>query len=245
MLFDLVQTLATLAHGRLGCVGDSVRTDSRSRRCRRAWAPHLAATREVVRAAIAGTARRDTAVVLGSGRLDDVPLATLCTSFARVLLVDAVHPLAARIRAAWYRDVTMIAADLSGSFSLPLARSLDLESPLPTLYGDPSVDLVISVNLLSQRPILPVARLEGSRRNLGRRRPEDGDKLGHAIVSRHLEALATPPRRRLRRLAALSGPYLALAPPLPSRPRASTGLVMPRSPVNALFSKRFRPGAVA
>lgn len=198
MLFDFVQGLATpapLDHRRLGCVGDSVRTGSRSRRCRGAWAPHLEATQDVVRAAIAGTARRDTAVVLGSGRLDDVPLVDLAEAFRRVVLVDAVHPFAARLRARRHRNVAMITADLSGSFALLLSRALDLEAPLQPVCGDPATDLVISVNLLSQLSIRPVERLESSSGGLGRWRPEDGDRLGRTIVSRHLEALAALPSR--------------------------------------------------
>lgn len=194
MLQSLV-TPAPLAYRRLGCVGDAVRTGSRSRRCRRAWAPHLAATREVVCEAIHGVARHDTAVILGSGRLDDVPLTMLAKSFARVVLVDVVHPFAARRRARPYRNVEMITADLSGSFSLVLSRGSDLEAPLPPICSERSTNLVVSANLLSQLPLRPVERLEASSRGYGRWRPDDGDDLGREIVARHLEALAALPAR--------------------------------------------------
>lgn len=193
MLVDLLQTLATpapLDHRRLGCVADSIRTGSRARRCQRAWAPHVAATRAAVRASIAACARREAAVVLGSGRLDDVPLADLAGAFRRVVLVDAVHPFAARWRTRPFDTIDRITADLSGSFPLLLGRADDLGPALPPVCAAPGTDLVVSANLLSQLPIRPVERLEASRRGLGRWRPQDGDRFGRTIVTRHLDALA-------------------------------------------------------
>lgn len=192
MLLDLLRVLATPAprdHRRLGCVGDSIRTGSRARRCAAAWAPHLAATRSVIRAAIDGTETRGTAVVLGSGHLDDVPLDDLAGAFARVVLVDAVHPLPARRAARVRGNVTLLTADLSGSFALLLGRSDGLGAMLPAICAAPETGLVVSVNLLSQLPIRPVERLEASRRPLGSYAPEDGDALGRAIVAGHLAAL--------------------------------------------------------
>src|SRR5690242_1514443 len=72
---------------------------ARHRRCRAAWASHLAHSRRAVERAIARAAGRDTVIVLGSGRLLDVPLATLAAAFRHVVLVDALHPLSARLRA--------------------------------------------------------------------------------------------------------------------------------------------------
>ena len=193
MLFDLIQMLATpapLAHRRLGCVGDSIRTASRARRCRTAWAPHLSATRAVIREAIAVSGRRDTVVVLGSGALDDVPLAELAGAFARVLLVDAAHPWSARLEARRHANVGLLAADLSGAFGLLLGRADDLGPMLPSVCAAPETDLVVSANLLSQLPIRPVERLEASRKPLGRWRSEDGEAFGRRIVEGHLDALA-------------------------------------------------------
>ena len=188
-MFQVLATPAPLDHRLLGCVTDSIRTGSRARRCRRAWAPHLSATKDAVRAGIAACVGRDTAVVLGAGRLDDVPIADLAGAFRRVVLVDAVHPFAGRMRARGFPNVARETADLSGSFPLLLGRADDLRPALPSVCSAPGTDLVVSVNLLSQLPIRPVERLEGSPRGLGRWRPDDGDRLGRAIVAGHLDAL--------------------------------------------------------
>lgn len=193
MLLDLLHLLTTpapRAQRRLGYLRDSIWLMSRARRCRRAWAPHLAASRAVMRAAIAGTERRDTAVVLGSGLLLDVPLADLARSFRRVVLVDAVHLRPARRAIRAFSNVETLTADLSGAMALMTGAARELEPCLPPVCAEPGTGLVISANLLSQLPIRPVARLEASRRPLGGWTPADGDAFGRRIVEAHLGALA-------------------------------------------------------
>lgn len=171
-LFHYLATPAPWAIRRRGHVGASVALLARSRRCRRAWAPHLAAARRAALAAAEGLPRRRTAMVLGSGLLDDVPLAELAAGFERVLLVDAVHPWPARLAAGQHANVARVTADL-------------VVEPLDALLREPGLDLVVSANLLSQLPILPVARTEG--------RGADADPLGRRIVVDHLQALAAAP----------------------------------------------------
>lgn len=68
---------APLRLRRLGYVRQSGLLHARSRRCRAAWAPHLENARGIVAAAAEATRGRRHAVVLGSGLLDDIPLAIL------------------------------------------------------------------------------------------------------------------------------------------------------------------------
>lgn len=193
MLLDFLRFLATpapTAQRRLGYLRDSIWLESRARRCRAAWAPHLAASRAVMSEAIRTCPRRDTAVVLGSGLLQDVPLAELTRAFRRVVLIDAVHPLATRRAVRSLSQVELLTADLSGAMALMTGEAADLDPPLPPVCAEPETGLVISANLLSQLPIRPVARLEGSRRPFGPWTREDGDAFGRRIVEGHLAALA-------------------------------------------------------
>lgn len=193
MIADLIRLLATpapLGHRRIGCVADSVRLAARARRCRVPWAPHQAATRAAILASAAQAEGRRTAIVLGSGPLDDVPLAELAAMFERVVLVDAVHLWKARRLARRFANVELITFDLSGSFALLLGRAEQLQPGLPPPCAAPEVDFVASVNLLSQLPIRPVERLENARRAIGPWRPEAGEPFGRAIVAAHLAALS-------------------------------------------------------
>lgn len=189
-LFRYIATPAPPAQRRLGYLRDSIWLQSRAHRCRAAWAPHLAASRDVMRAAIATRGRRDTVVVLGSGLLADVPLAALTDAFRRVVLVDAVHPLATRRAVRALAQVELLTADLSGAMALLTGHASDLKPCLPPVCAEPGTDLVISANLLSQLPIRPVARLEGGRRAYGPWTPQDGDAFGRRIVEAHLADLA-------------------------------------------------------
>lgn len=170
-------------HRRLGYVRESVSLLSRSRRCRGAWAPHLAAARAVIAESFAELQQRRAAIVLGSGLLDDVPLGALAAAFETVLLVDAVHPWPTRRAVRSYANVRLLTADLSGSADWLLGRAAELNDPLPALLADRPIDFVISANLLSQLPILPLAWLE----ERGAIVPEG---LGSRIVAAHLDGLA-------------------------------------------------------
>ena len=184
MLLDWLHYLTTPApkdFRRVGFVRDSIWLLSRSRRCRAAWQTHLMRSRELVIEIVAGLRKRRTVVVLGSGLLDDVPLEALARSFESVVLVDVVHPWPARAAMRRHGNVRLVEFDLSGCVDWMLGRSRDLGPVLPDICHASDVDLVISANVLSQLPILPLDWFE-ARGGL----PAD---LGSRIVSAHLDGL--------------------------------------------------------
>ena len=131
---------------------------SKSRAARSAWEPHCERSRQIVLAATQRCERRRKAVILGSGWLLDVPLAELCSSFNEVVLVDLLPPLATRWRTRRYRSVSLLAADVSGTAQAVWQAVEDRSSlprSVPDLFiGDEEVDLVVSLNLLSQLPCM-------------------------------------------------------------------------------------------
>lgn len=135
----------------------AVRLWSRAGRCARAWKPHLDRSRAAILAGAEACARRRTALILGSGVLADVPLRELSRLFEKVVLVDVVHLPTIRWRARRLGNVDCEAIDLSG-VAAGLARSVERPWPAPvSRYGldDPSVDYVVSLNLVSQLPLAP------------------------------------------------------------------------------------------
>lgn len=184
---------------RMGYVRELVAIEARQRRCSEAWAPHQAETRAIVEEAVALCPGRERAVVLGSGLLLDIPLARLVERFAEVVLVDIAHLPSTRAAVAPFETVTLLEADLSG-----VARPVDVlvaaerqgygPLPLPEPHPSPpvppeTVDLVVSVNLLTQLPATPVAWIE---RRLGARHGFDEARLAdyrEAILRAHLELL--------------------------------------------------------
>lgn len=141
----------------LGYLDEQVSIKTRHERCRRVWEPHLDRTRQVILAAAERCAQRRKAVIFGSGMLLDVPLAELASTFREVILVDVVHPLGAGWQLA---NAKAVAADVTGVAETVYYLASSGGEPLPrftpTLFCDDSeVDLVASVNLLSQLPYLP------------------------------------------------------------------------------------------
>jgi hypothetical protein len=159
-----------------------------------AWAPHLGRTRELIRAALRRCAARRKAVVLGSGWLNDVPLAELAGAFAEVVLVDAVHPRAARRQARRWANVSLRSADVTGTaeavWRVAWDRRATLPRSAPELFcGDGEVDLVASVNLLSQLPCLPERYLLEA----GSHAPDAIATYGRDVVQAHLDYLRRLP----------------------------------------------------
>src|SRR5437762_463756 len=106
MLLEWLESLATPCPPEIRDLGyrrELIAIGARQRRCRAAWAIHIARSRGAILEAMGLVPRRRTAIVLGSGRLLDVPLAELAREFERVVLVDALHPLVSRWQARRYQ----------------------------------------------------------------------------------------------------------------------------------------------
>ena len=169
---------------RLGFVRELVSIISRHGRCKRAWAPHLARSRETVLKAIERTSGNRRAVILGAGLGYDLPLAELAWHFEEVLLVDLVH--GPRIRLASWRDrsITLITHDVTESLEA-LSRGCTTVAAPRRFLDDASVDLVVSLNLLSQLPTLPERHLEGP----GGMTEAAAEAIGRALIEAHLAYL--------------------------------------------------------
>ena len=173
----------------LGYRTELVAIGARYRRCRTAWAAHLARSSRAVETAISRTRGRDTAIVLGSGRLLDVPLAALSSAFRRVVLVDVLHPLPVRIAQHRYGNVELRPADITGTIAAlrRLAPGQALPPPQSfALLHEPGVDLVVSLNLLSQLDVVPAEWIEG---RLGPTSTAAAEAFGAAMARTHLEDL--------------------------------------------------------
>lgn len=193
-LFDLLWSPGTRLARSLGLDREAVAIAARYRRRGEAWAPHLAATREAVLAAAGAGPGRGTAVILGSGACLDVPVAELAGMFARVVLVDAHHPRAARRLAKACGNVRLVAADVTGlAGRVRTARRGRGEplgpAPAPSLCFGREPDFTASVNLASQLP-LSLAKALGRRLDAAALAA-----LGRGVVAAHFEALARLPGR--------------------------------------------------
>lgn len=128
-----------------GVAAEQAAIVARYLRCRRAWRPHLRRCRDFVLAGAARAPRRRRAVVLGSGALLDIPLADLARLFGEVVLIDAAHPLHARLQARRLGNVDVQALSLVAADARPPSYRSWREHVAPA-------DYVVASMLLSQLP---------------------------------------------------------------------------------------------
>jgi hypothetical protein len=182
---------ASPAARRLGYARGAVSLWSRRRRCAKDWAAHEEKTRAFALSAAEAAPRRDTLWLLGGGTLADLPLAGLAALYRRVIVFDIALLAAARREVRRHPNVELRAADVTGIVAALAEWRAGAPLPVPApdaLHAlDPvPPDCVLSLNLLSQLPLLPVQWLQ--KRGTSR---TGAESLGRAILRAHLDGLAT------------------------------------------------------
>ena len=168
---------------------------ARRNRCREAWSSHLEHSRAVILDAAAQCERHRTALVVGSGLLFDIPLEELSLRFENVVLVDIVHAWSVHHQAVRFSNVRLLPLDVTcvveRCHALARRRSA---APLPQRAVDCLVgedfDLVASVNVLSQLPVVPNGYMSRRIRSLTDARTRE---FSRALVANHLDWLCSFP----------------------------------------------------
>jgi hypothetical protein len=170
---------------RLGYLSEAIAIRHRARRCRGAWAAHLAATRDAILRHAPAQAAEIT--VLGAGLCHDVPVKALATRCQRLTLVDAVRLRGGPRLPSNARYMTL---DVHGAAeALHAGRPLRPRAASP-LTGFAAAEVTFSVNLLSQLPLLPVRALR--RRGMT---PAEADAEAARIMAEHVDDLRALPGR--------------------------------------------------
>ena len=163
----------------------------RRNRCRSAWSSHLEHTRAVILDAAARCERRRSALVAGSGLLFDIPLEELSRRFESVVLVDIVHAWSVHRQAVRFSNVRLLPLDVTGvveqCHALAHRRSPAVlpQRAVDRLVGE-DFDLVASVNVLSQLPVVPNGYMSRRIRSLTE---AEKSEFSRALVVNHLDWL--------------------------------------------------------
>jgi len=189
---------------RMGFLREQLAIEARYQRNRASWEPHLTRSRNAILTAADSCTQHRTALILGGGLINDVPLAELAARFQRVVLADILHlPRNRRKAEAVASNITCVDFDCTGAVEkLYQAGKVDDEAAI-TLFRQASptlppalasgCDLTVSVNLASQLGYLPAKWLKK-----GRPRSEDFSRhLRRVAALRHLEWLQSLPGVRL------------------------------------------------
>ncbi len=156
----------------------------RYRRCRSFWDIHYRHCREVVRTLAEECKSKRTVIILGAGSLHDLPLDYLAKNFHQVKLVDLLFLSGARRKVESYSNVTLIEQDISCSLQQVFTGSTAV-SEGDFALNDDAVDLVVSMNVLGQLPLIPVKWLE----KMYRFEPLALQKVSQDFLRHHLNYL--------------------------------------------------------
>ena len=150
-----------------GFLSEAIAIDARYKRCREGWSGHLQSCRSRILEAVGHCSGRNSVVVLGAGAGHDLPLEQLSAEFRQVVLVDLVFLRPMRKKAEKLGNVRLVEADVTGFFDLsPDRRKSFLHSalsgsPQREMLSSPEIgsgfDLVVSLNLMSQLPVMPLS----------------------------------------------------------------------------------------
>ena len=173
-------------------LAQAVSLGSRYRRQREAWAPHVENCRRFILDAMAAAPRGGRALVVGSGRLIEIPLAALAEHFSEVVLLDMAQPMITRRLARRHANIRLVTDDATGvlrALSLALA---DPAAPLPDPaaaqppFSGQRFDFALSANLASQLPLLPDEAIESRRPDIN----DDARRMfGRGLIQRHFRWL--------------------------------------------------------
>ena len=167
----------------MGYLYEAIAIQARYKRCHTSWQPHLQSTRHYIEATAERCRHHRTAVILGAGNSYDIPLETLTHQFEDVWLVDIVFLHKARRLAQQYGAHT-ITHDITGVAETLWRGEMPDSSPHAFLNED-KIDLVMSVNLLSQLPYLPCRHLKKK----GHYSPEEIEHYRYHLMEAHLAYL--------------------------------------------------------
>lgn len=195
MILEWIEYLSTptsKAARDLGALKEFVSIGACARTNWRTWRAHTLRCHSTILNHAGKLPSHRTVVILGAGHCFDIPLQELSRLFGQVVLVDLAFSWRTRALAIPLRNVSLIRWDVTGAldqWSRETKKESSEEELLaavslkPQLYPDlPDVDLVISINLLSQ---LSIASLSRSK-NLS---DEIFAKLDRMLQLAHLNAL--------------------------------------------------------
>ncbi|MES2307390.1 MAG: hypothetical protein V4507_00880 [Verrucomicrobiota bacterium] len=168
----------------MGYLSEWIGIRSRYSRCRSLWEPHLNHCCEVIVRHLREHPEIRSVAFCGSGWGLDLPWKS--PEFQRldkIILLDLIHPWFIRWRSLFQNNLKLIVHDLSGVISQVDAGE---RFPEPIIDLKLKVDLVVSLNLIGQLPLMPLEIME---KRIHPSFEEELHEWARKIQRKHLEAL--------------------------------------------------------
>lgn len=183
--WQYITTQPTLPYVKeMGFLKESIAMRARAERCQASWGSHYQNCQKAIVRAASRAVKKRKVVIFGAGSLNDIPLGILSAQFEQVCLVDLAFLKPAVELAAQFDNVELIEHDVTESLKWIEQGQSFVQSPERWLNDD-QVDLVVSLNLITQLPLIPVRWLI-ERFNLSE---ENADVVGKQLIFAHLNYL--------------------------------------------------------
>lgn len=162
MIWEMWQYLTTSTKideaKKMGYLKEAIAMAARAKRCRQEWGEHYQNCQKSIMQAANRAVQKRTVLIFGAGSLNDIPLQQLAEQFEKVLLIDLVFLDTARKKARAYDNVSLIEHDVTESLTWLSEGQSMVQQPSEWL-DDSHIDLVVSLNLITQLPLIPVGWL--------------------------------------------------------------------------------------
>jgi len=155
-LWQYVSTSTNLPVAKeMGFLKEAISMEARAKRCFQSWGTHYRNCQKAILNASTRCVQKRTVLILGAGSLNDVPLGILSSQFEKVILVDLVFLKSARRQAGQFENVELVEHDITESLNWIQQGQTIVQTPQAWLNDD-TIDLVVSLNLITQLPLIPV-----------------------------------------------------------------------------------------
>lgn len=191
MILEWLKSISTPApkHIRkLGYLRELLGIESRFKRIPGNWDLHLYNSKRVIMEAAEVCERKHRVLVIGTGLWHDVPVEELCATFRHVTFAD-IFQLPSMVRKSQnYSNLKLAQVDVT-EMAEPLFNAIQTNQPLPevtpTVFHDGDIDLVVSLNVWSQLPVLLKEYLERKTKMP----PDELEAFSQKLIAKHMAYL--------------------------------------------------------
>ncbi|MCW9035763.1 MAG: hypothetical protein OQJ97_16205 [Rhodospirillales bacterium] len=155
--FEYMKTSCPKHLRAMGYLRELIGIQSRFKRRKEAWNPHLTNCKKSILKAALQCDKHDRILIIGTGLWYDIPVDELCATFKEVVFADILHLPKIVKKARRYKNLSLIAMDATGITEKLYQAVKTHDDPFeiqPIPIWDKDYDLVVSLNLWSQLPVL-------------------------------------------------------------------------------------------
>ena len=185
MILEWLQALTTpcpASWRKMGFLHQAIGINARQARHRSAWKSHTDYTKTFILKSAEQCDKHRKALLFGAATLHDLPVRELAQRFDEVILIDLFHLWQSRWLAATHNNINLEVCDLTNSLDDFWQGRTEVRNPEVWLNDD-TVDFIVSANIASQLPLIPLDWLENAVKSVNR------DVMGQAIIQAHFDYL--------------------------------------------------------